>query len=774
MGNDNGYDIIFVDDDDATLLNFEQEKYASTTGEIAYWIKTDISSTTDKVINMYYGNSGASDVSTTTGVWDDNFVMVNHLASDGVATTTYPDFLDSTKYNNDGSSINMNSDDLVDGQVDGSLDFDGVNDYVDAGEAQSLRMTTDLTVFVLCYPRDVNGYEVAISKIDSTWITDGEWTIDFGGAGDGILRGYIHNGSIPSEVQVAGTTINKWYSLNLVLNPSALNFYVNGVLQGSASSITLRGTTSNVRIGARISPEQDNFNGLIDEVRISNVARTAGWITTEYNNQSDVASFLTIGAEESLKLDITTDPKVIVAGTESTAFTVQAQDQDGNEMVMGNAVTVNLASDSSGTHHFAATAAGAAVTTVTIPQGESSVNFYYTDYQPGAPTITVTATNYTQNTQQQMSQGSWYDTGYQCRRRITLDADQIATTTDAFPVLATSTLAEMATVANGGCVANDDGRDIIFVDDDNSTLLNYEREKYDPTTGEIAYWIKTDISSTTDKTIYMYYGNSGASDVSTTTGVWDNNFVMVNHLAHNGVATTTYPDFLDSTKYANNGSSVNMNAADLVNGQVDGALDFDGVDDNVEIGTTDFGISDAMSISAWVRWDWIIDNEILFSKADGWGSADCHWFLRTNATGRLIFGDTVTDLIVNSIWTPFIPFHLGVTRTSAGNTTFYINGVNKGSGTSALGTKTTAKVYLGGTYGTTMDFTGLLDEARVSNTVRTAGWITTEYNNQSSVGSFMAIGEEVCMPVPAERSGGGENVKTRIKGGVIFKGGVRF
>jgi len=45
--------------------------------------------------------------------------------------------------------------------------------------------------------------------------------------------------------------------------------------------------------------------------------------------------------------------------------------------------------------------------------------------------------------------------------------------------------------------------------------------------------------------------------------------------------------------------------------------------------------------------------------------------------------------------------------------------------------------------------------------------------NQSDVASFLTIGAEECLAVPATRSGG-ENVKTRIKGGVIFKGGVRF
>jgi hypothetical protein len=39
--------------------------------------------------------------------------------------------------------------------------------------------------------------------------------------------------------------------------------------------------------------------GIIDEVRISNMARTQEWISTEYNNQNDPFSFLSFGLEES-------------------------------------------------------------------------------------------------------------------------------------------------------------------------------------------------------------------------------------------------------------------------------------------------------------------------------------------------------------------------------------------------------------------------------------------------------------------------------------------
>ncbi|MFC1510488.1 LamG-like jellyroll fold domain-containing protein, partial [Candidatus Omnitrophota bacterium] len=40
------------------------------------------------------------------------------------------------------------------------------------------------------------------------------------------------------------------------------------------------------------------WDGLIDDIRIYNNARTANWITTEYNNMYSPASYLTFGTEE--------------------------------------------------------------------------------------------------------------------------------------------------------------------------------------------------------------------------------------------------------------------------------------------------------------------------------------------------------------------------------------------------------------------------------------------------------------------------------------------
>jgi len=43
----------------------------------------------------------------------------------------------------------------------------------------------------------------------------------------------------------------------------------------------------------------EEFNGLIDEVRVSNIARSADWIATEYNNQYTPSAFYSFGSEES-------------------------------------------------------------------------------------------------------------------------------------------------------------------------------------------------------------------------------------------------------------------------------------------------------------------------------------------------------------------------------------------------------------------------------------------------------------------------------------------
>jgi hypothetical protein len=41
------------------------------------------------------------------------------------------------------------------------------------------------------------------------------------------------------------------------------------------------------------------YTGLMDEMRVSSIARSADWIKTEYNNQSSPATFVSQGAAQN-------------------------------------------------------------------------------------------------------------------------------------------------------------------------------------------------------------------------------------------------------------------------------------------------------------------------------------------------------------------------------------------------------------------------------------------------------------------------------------------
>ena len=168
--------------------------------------------------------------------------------------------------------------------------------------------------------------------------------------------------------------------------------------------------------------------------------------------------------------------------------------------------------------------------------------------------------------------GSGFPTGWNYRKTITIQSGQVEVT-EAFPVLISVTDADLK-YEDGGHVLQADGYDIIFVDAENSALLDFEIESWNPATGELQAWVLVDVSADDNKVIYMYYGNSNAIDESDAAGVWDSSFVGVWHM--NEDPTDSDPAFKDSAG-SNDGTDYgDMIAEDQVAGQINGSLDFDG------------------------------------------------------------------------------------------------------------------------------------------------------------------------------------------------------
>jgi len=303
-----GDDIMFTNST-GTKLDHEIEHFNSTTGWLVAWIRIPIlSNETDTTIWMYYNNSGASNQENVTGVWDENYVMVQHL-QETPAGTTY----DSTLNSNYGTTSGMDSADQVLGQVDGSLDFDGSNDYVEMSGESNFDFGTEDWALGCWFKADFAHNGLLLGK---------------GADGAGGIRYKIYvldTGEIAVEIDDNGVGIGKkniistattygndglWHYIFGIKNGNNLRLYIDGT-EDATSPADITGVTSldtdyPVIIGKIYNSAGVDFyqffNGIIDEVSVSNIARPDNWIKTSYTNQNSPSTFYTIGSEEICNL----------------------------------------------------------------------------------------------------------------------------------------------------------------------------------------------------------------------------------------------------------------------------------------------------------------------------------------------------------------------------------------------------------------------------------------------------------------------------------------
>jgi hypothetical protein len=92
---------------------------------------------------------------------------------------------------------------------------------------------------------------------------------------------------------------NTWYYMTITFDGSYVNAYENGAKQYShANTKTLFYDNLPFAVGANNATWggfAENLSGAVDEVRISSAARSADWISTEYNNQSSPSTFYSVG-----------------------------------------------------------------------------------------------------------------------------------------------------------------------------------------------------------------------------------------------------------------------------------------------------------------------------------------------------------------------------------------------------------------------------------------------------------------------------------------------
>jgi hypothetical protein len=94
-------------------------------------------------------------------------------------------------------------------------------------------------------------------------------------------------------------SLNQWHYVVGTFDGTTARLWIDGGSPVSRAASSPVWPSQNMFMGDR-SDHQRKFNGFIDEIRVSNMARSSGWIITEYNNQLNPSTFYALGKEEEL------------------------------------------------------------------------------------------------------------------------------------------------------------------------------------------------------------------------------------------------------------------------------------------------------------------------------------------------------------------------------------------------------------------------------------------------------------------------------------------
>ena len=339
---------------------------------------------------------------------------------------------------------------------------------------------------------------------------------------------------------------------------------------------------------------------------------------------------------------------------------------------------------------------------------------------------------------------------------MTIDHTKVPSTQSNFTVLVSLTDPALKTIANGGHVANANGFDIGFYADSGGTIrLKWEVEKYDGTTGNLIAWVKIpSVSSTTDTVFYLMYGDSSINtNQSDPPNTWDSSFKAVWHLGNGSTLSLS-----DSTSNANNLANVGATAATA--GKISGgAGPFNGTSQCLKtVNSINLG-TNKVTLSAWVNITGYTDSN--FAALAQFASTN--WYFNNNS-----FSSTPNEAGTWGVWAAgngarnggrftrpsagvhHVVFTYDTTQGAALNVKAYVDGVaqtitqtvsdntasaNFGNYLLHLMAQSDETVFWPATY---------LDEVELSTSLRSAAWITAEYNNQNSPGTFITMGGESC------------------------------
>ena len=291
---DNGWDIVFTSTSaPTTQLNHEIEDFDATTGRIVAWVQVpSLNTSADNTFYICFGDPLITTDPSTTATWDPAaYLAVYHFKEDDNLDEATDQRMDAI---NNGS-VNTG------GLIGNAQDFQSADnvDFINLSSVDVVGSAITLSAWV--NPRSLGNPDASIihrgRRISS--VNYSVWMLGTHNSGQLQFR-MINN--VPAQLNyqpvVTSLTTGSWQYTTAIYDGTTMNLADNGQMVGGGRAETnpiASGFDMHVIVGN--APSNFNvrqpFDGTIDEVRIQRVARSQGWLETEYNNQLNPTSFYT-------------------------------------------------------------------------------------------------------------------------------------------------------------------------------------------------------------------------------------------------------------------------------------------------------------------------------------------------------------------------------------------------------------------------------------------------------------------------------------------------
>lgn len=351
--------------------------------------------------------------------------------------------------------------------------------------------------------------------------------------------------------------------------------------------------------------------------------------------------------------------------------------------------------------------------------------------------------------------------GWAKRIELTIDNTNVDSDLSNFPVLIYVSAASGIGNVDVSAVfdeltSNANRKKIAVTTSDGTTQCYVEIERWDDANEKAWLWVKVPtVTAASTATLYLYY-DSAKADNTTYVGdtgdvpaqsVWDSNFVGVWHMAQdpNGDGANALKDSTSNIIHATPHGS--MTTADLVDGQVGKAIDFDESNDYLATPSADdvLNLTDTITLEAIFKPTYTLDSGLsvvkgLISRMHIPNYNEDSYGILINTSGKLHFGSfggNIQGTITS--WASTSWHYIAGTYNSDGLIgDLFANGTKESLTIDNYDTMAgaTNSLVIGANAIANL-FPGIIDEIRISKIIRADAWIkATYYSSWDNINSF--------------------------------------